>query len=64
MDQRIEKHAHILLNYLVKLKKGEKIVILGQLVSYPLMKAIFRLKGISASAFRPFIREGKWKTFS
>jgi len=33
MDQPIEKHAHVLINYSVGLKKGEKIAIEGELVS-------------------------------
>ncbi len=54
MDQRIEKHAHILLNYSVGLKKGEKVAILGQLTSYPLMKEIYR-QAIQLGAFPEYL---------
>ncbi len=42
MDKRIEKHAHILLNYSVELRKGDKVAILGELICYPLMKEVYR----------------------
>lgn len=50
MDQRTAKHAHVLLNYSVGLKKGEKVTIEGELVSYPLMKEIYR-QAIGIGAF-------------
>jgi aminopeptidase len=50
MDTRIEKHAHILLNYSVELRKGDKVTILGELICYPLMKEIYR-QAIKLGAF-------------
>ncbi len=50
MDERIAKHAHLLLNYSVCVKKGDKVLIVGQIVCYPLMKEIFR-QAICQGAF-------------
>ena len=50
MDERIKKHADVLLDYSVGLKKGEKLSIMGQMASYPLMKEIYR-KAIRLGAF-------------
>jgi len=50
MDKFIEKHAHILLNYSVELKRGDKLTILGQSATYPLMKEIFR-QAVKMEAF-------------
>lgn len=50
MEQYIQKHASVLLNYSLNLKRGEKIVIFGQQVSYPLMKELYR-QAITLGAF-------------
>ena len=50
MDKHIEKHAYVLLNYSVELRKGDKVTILGELVCYPLMKEIYR-QAIKLGAF-------------
>ena len=50
MDKHIEKHAHVLLNYSVELRKGDKVTILGELACYPLMKEIYR-QAIKLGAF-------------
>ncbi len=41
MDQRIEKLAKVLLHYSLKVKKGQILKIQGELVTLPLLKAIF-----------------------
>ena len=43
MDNRITKHAEVLLKYSLDLKKGEKIVIVGDVVTLPLIKESYRL---------------------
>ena len=43
MDNRIKKHAEVLLKYSLDLKKGEKIVIIGDVVTLPLIKESYRL---------------------
>jgi len=43
MDNRIKKHAGVLLKYSLDLKKGEKIVIVGDVVTLPLIKESYRL---------------------
>jgi len=43
MDNRIKKHAEVLLKYSLDLKKGEKIVIMGDVVTLPLIKESYRL---------------------
>jgi len=43
MDNRIKKHAEVLLKYSLALKKGEKIVIVGDVVTLPLIKESYRL---------------------
>jgi len=43
MDNRIKKHAEVLLEYSLDLKKGEKIVIVGDVVTLPLIKESYRL---------------------
>jgi len=43
MDNRIKKHAEVLLKYSLDLKKGEKIVIVGDIVTLPLIKESYRL---------------------
>jgi aminopeptidase len=43
MDNRIKKHAEVLSKYSVDLKKGEKIVIVGDVVTLPLIKESYRL---------------------
>jgi len=50
MDKYLEKHAQVLLNYSVELKKGDKLAIIGQFVTYPLMKEIYR-QAIKLGAF-------------
>jgi len=50
MDKYIEKHAHILLNYSVRLGQGDKIAILGQVACYPLIKEIYR-QAVKMGAF-------------
>jgi aminopeptidase len=50
MNKYLEKHAHVLLNYSVELKKGEKLAIIGQLATYPLIKEIYR-QAIDLGAF-------------
>jgi aminopeptidase len=43
MDNRIKKHAEVLLKYSLNLKKGEKIIIVGDVVTLPLIKESYRL---------------------
>jgi aminopeptidase len=43
MDNRIKKHAEVLLKYSLDIKKGEKIVIVGDVVTLPLIKESYRL---------------------
>ena len=43
MDNRIKKIAEVLLKYSLGLKKGEKIVIIGDVVTLPLIKESYRL---------------------
>lgn len=43
MDNRITKHAEVILKYSLNLKKGEKIVIVGDVVTLPLIKESYRL---------------------
>jgi len=43
MDNRIKKHAEVLLKHSLALKKGEKIVIVGDVVTLPLIKESYRL---------------------
>ncbi|MBA7521626.1 Aminopeptidase 2 [subsurface metagenome] len=43
MDNRITKHAEVVLKYSLGLKKGEKIVIAGDVVTLPLIKESYRL---------------------
>jgi aminopeptidase len=43
MDNRIKKHAGVLLKYSLDIKKGEKIVIVGDVVTLPLIKESYRL---------------------
>ena len=50
MDKRIIKHAEVLLDYSVGLKKGDKLFVMGQMASYPLIKEIYR-KAIRLGAY-------------
>jgi len=43
MDNRIKKHAEVLLKYSLDIKKGEKIIIVGDVVTLPLIKESYRL---------------------
>lgn len=43
MDNRITKHAEVLLKYSLDLKEGEKIVIVGDVATMPLIKESYRL---------------------
>jgi len=43
MDNRIKKHAEVLLKYSLDIKKREKIVIVGDVVTLPLIKESYRL---------------------
>ncbi len=43
MDNRIKKHAEVLFKYSLDIKKGEKIVIVGDVVTLPLIKESYRL---------------------
>ncbi|MBA7569831.1 aminopeptidase [Candidatus Atribacteria bacterium 1244-E10-H5-B2] len=43
MDNRIKKHAEVLLKYSLDLKREEKIVIMGDVVTLPLIKESYRL---------------------
>jgi len=43
MDNRIKKHAEVLIKYSLDIKKGEKIIIVGDVVTLPLIKESFRL---------------------
>jgi aminopeptidase len=43
MDNRIKKHAEVLLKYSLGLKKGEKIAIIGDVATLPLIKESYRL---------------------
>ena len=43
MDNRIKKHAEVLLKYSLDIKKGEKMVIVGDVVTMPLIKESYRL---------------------
>jgi len=43
MDYRIKKHAEILLKYSLDLKKGEKMLIEGEIATLPLIKESYRL---------------------
>jgi aminopeptidase len=43
MDNRIKKHAEVLLKYSLDIKKGEKIIIVGDVVNLPLIKESYRL---------------------
>ena len=43
MGNRIKKHAEVLLKYSLDIKKGEKIVIVGDIVTLPLIKESYRL---------------------
>ena len=43
MDNRIKKHAEVLLKYSIDLKKGEKIIIVGDVVTLLLIKESYRL---------------------
>ena len=41
MDPRVKKLAHLLINYSLKLKKGQLLKIQGESVTAPLMQAVF-----------------------
>ena len=43
MDNRIKKHAEVLLKYSLDIKKGEKLLIDGDVVTLPLIKESYRL---------------------
>jgi len=43
MDNRIKKHAEVLFKYSLNIKKGEKIIIVGDVVTLPLIKESYRL---------------------
>ena len=43
MDNRVRKHAEVLLKYSLDLKKGEKIIIAGDVVTLPLIKESYHL---------------------
>jgi len=43
MDNRIKKHAEVLLKYSLDIKKGEKLLIVGDVVTLPLIKESYRL---------------------
>ena len=43
MDNRIKKHAEVLLKYSLNIKKGEKMIIVGDVVTLPLIKESYRL---------------------
>jgi len=43
MDNRIKKYAEVLLKYSLDIKKGEKLLIAGDLVTLPLIKESYRL---------------------
>ena len=43
MDNRVKKHAEVLSKYSLDLKKGEKIIIAGDIVTLPLIKESYRL---------------------
>ena len=43
MDIRIQKHAKILVDYSLNIKKGEKVLIQGDVTTLPLMKECYRL---------------------
>ncbi len=49
MDQRMQKLAYVLINYSLKLKKGEKVAIRGEDVALPLMTECYR-EAIKAGA--------------
>ncbi|WP_103896650.1 aminopeptidase [Caloramator fervidus] len=50
MDRRIEKLADVLLNYSLKIKKGDKLLISGGEATLPLIKAVYK-KAIELGAF-------------
>jgi aminopeptidase len=43
VDPRVEKHAKILVDYSLKVKRGEKVVLIGDFQSEPLMKETYKL---------------------
>jgi len=43
VDQRIKKHAEVLLKYSLDLKKGEKLLLKGDLATLPLLNECYRL---------------------
>jgi len=43
MDNRVKKHAEVLSKYSLDLKKGEKMIIAGDIVTLPLIKESYRL---------------------
>jgi aminopeptidase len=42
MDERILKHAKLMVNYSLNLKLGEKLVIRGETVVFPIIKAVYK----------------------
>jgi len=54
MDPRIKKLAKILVNYSVKLKKGQLVRIQGEVVTIPLLNAVFE-EAVNVGA-NPFIK--------
>ncbi|MEW6412137.1 MAG: aminopeptidase [Candidatus Zixiibacteriota bacterium] len=54
MDQRIDKLAKVLLHYSLKLKKGQLVKIQGEVVTLPLLKAMFA-EAVRIGA-HPFVR--------
>jgi aminopeptidase len=43
MDNRIKKLAEVLLEYSLNIKKGEKLAILGDVATLPLIKECYQL---------------------
>ncbi|MFZ5980845.1 MAG: aminopeptidase, partial [Candidatus Zixiibacteriota bacterium] len=54
MDPRIKKLAQVLVNYSVKLKKGQLVRIQGETITLPLMNAVFE-EAVNAGAY-PFLK--------
>ena len=48
MDNRIKKHAEVLLKYSLDIKKGEKLLIVGDVVTLPLIEeqSIWQSEGL------------------
>ncbi len=43
MDYRIKMHAEVLMKYSLNIKKGEKILIIGDVVTFPLIRECYRI---------------------